>query len=112
MGWPISTSPDLCGIISSEDRLLPCGWPALVFPASLGGLSQTILSCQESPLARTPVETPLPRLQFSWEALWEEVSSLLIKGAMGSVKMLQDWGAGGGGVRVLLPCFPGHQMHW
>ncbi len=44
------------------------------------------------PLSRIPVETPLPRLRLKREALWEEVASLLTKGAVETVQLSQDQG--------------------
>ncbi len=58
------------------------------------------------PLSLSPVETPLPRLLSKRQALWEEVSSLLNKGAVETVDLSRDQGG------ILFPLLPGHQAHW
>ncbi len=45
------------------------------------------LSCEESAFGVNPVETPLHRLPFKREVLWEDVSYLLIKRAVEHVEM-------------------------
>ncbi len=45
------------------------------------------------PMAREPLETPLPVLPLKREALWTEVQSLLDKGAIEEIP-LGDWGWG------------------
>ncbi len=49
----------------------------------------------------------LLRLQFKQEALWEQVLSILAKGAVEIVEMLHDRGWGWGWMQLL----PGHQAH-
>ncbi len=65
------------------------------------------LSCEESTFSVNPVETPLHRLPFKREVLWEEVSSLLIKRAMEHVEMTCPRNGEG----VLIPSFPHLSLH-
>ncbi len=48
--------------------------------------------CEATPLSLSPVETPLLRLLFKRQVLWEEVSSLLNKGAVEMVDLSRDQG--------------------
>ncbi len=57
------------------------------------------------PSSRIPVEMLLPQLQSKREVLWEEVASLLIKGTMETVQVLQNHG------KIFFSLLPGSQMH-
>ncbi len=88
-GWVILSLPIGPGVGTSgqfgQDRRIPCGWQALVFPPAWERIisDQLVLKVlrqgyflqfvKSLPLARILVQTLLPMLQFSWEDLWEEV---------------------------------------